>query len=208
MRAAGVVLAGGRSTRMGTPKAALPWGATTLVAHLTTILRAAVDGPLIVVRAAGQELPPLPTGIDVVEDPVAGVGPLVGILAGLAAAAGRAEAAYVSAVDMPHLRPAFVRRVLAGLEPGIEIVLPDAHGFRHPLAAAYRTALAEPLRELVAAGGTRPAELFEIANTRRVDAAWLLHDPVLRAADPELASLANVNDPDDYARAHSVAFPA
>jgi len=208
MRAAGVVLAGGRSTRMGTSKAALPWGSTTLVAHVAAILREAVDGPLIVVRAAGQELPPLPPGIDVVEDPVAGVGPLVGILAGLAAAAGHAETAYVSAVDMPHLRPAFVRRVLAGLEPGIDVVLPDAHGFRHPLAAAYRTALAVPLRELVAAGATRPAELFEIATARRVDAAWLLADPVLRAADPELASLVNVNDPDDYARAHSVAFPA
>jgi molybdopterin-guanine dinucleotide biosynthesis protein A len=208
MRAAGVVLAGGRSTRMGTSKAALPWGSTTLVAHVAAILREAVDGPLIVVRAAGQELPPLPPGVDLVEDPVAGVGPLVGILAGLAAAAGHAETAYVSAVDMPHLRPAFVRRVLAGLEPGIYVVLPDAHGFQHPLAAAYRTALAVPLRELVAAGATRPAELFEIAATRRVDAAWLLADPVLRAADPELASLVNVNDPDDYARAHSVAFPA
>ena len=125
MRAAGVVLAGGRSTRMGTPKAALPWGATTLLAHVAAILREAVDGPLIVVRAAGQELPPLPPGIDVVEDPVAGVGPLAGILAGLAAAAGRAEAAYVSAVDMPHLRPAFVRRVLAGLEPLYEISSPS-----------------------------------------------------------------------------------
>jgi len=160
------------------------------------------------VRAAGQELPALPDDVELVDDPVAGVGPLVGILAGLAAAAGRAEAAYVSAVDMPHLRPAFVRRVVAGLEPGVDVVLPDAHGFRHPLAAAYRTALAEPLGELVAGGATRPAELFARVAVRPADTAWLLADPALRAADPLLDSLVNVNEPEDYARAHSVAFPA
>jgi len=203
MRAAGVVLAGGRSTRMGTPKAALPWGTTSLLAHVCAVVASAVDGPVVVVRAAGQELPPLPAGVELVEDPVPGLGPLGGILGGLAATAGRADAAYVSAVDMPWLRAEFVRRVLAGLEDGVEVVLPDAHGFRHPLAAAYRTVLAEPLRELVAAGGTRPAELFEVAVARRVDAAWLLADPVLAAVDPELASLMNVNDPDDYARARA-----
>ncbi len=203
MRTAGVILAGGRSRRMGTPKAALPWGATTLLAHVCGVVAGAVDGPVVVVRAAGQELPPLPAAVELVEDPVPGLGPLGGILGGLTAVAGRAEAAYVSAVDMPALRPEFVRRVLAGLEDGVEVVLPDAHGFRHPLAAAYRTALAGPLRELVAAGGTRPAELFEVAVTRRVDAAWLLADPELAAADPELASLVNVNDPDDYARLSS-----
>jgi molybdenum cofactor guanylyltransferase len=208
VRTAGVILAGGRSRRMGTPKAALPWGATTLLGHLCGIVAAAVDGPVVVVRAASQELPPLPAGVELAEDPVADVGPLAGILGGLTAVAGRADAAYVSAVDMPSLQPTFIRRVLSGLEDGAEVVLPDAHGFRHPLAAAYRTTLAGPLRELVAAGGTRPAELFELAVTRRVDAAWLLADPALRAADPELASLVNVNDPDDYARARSVAFPA
>lgn len=207
MAAAGIVLAGGQSRRMGRPKAALPWGSTTLLAHVCAIVRDTVDGQLIVVRAPGQELPPLPAGAVLAEDPVAGVGPLAGILAGLTAAASRAEAAYVSAVDMPGLRPAFIRRVLAGLEPDVDVVLPEADGFRHPLAAAYRTALADPLRELVEGGATRPGELFAAVRTRIVGRDWLLADPALAAADPDLASLANVNDPDAYARAHSVAFP-
>jgi molybdopterin-guanine dinucleotide biosynthesis protein A len=203
VRTAGVILAGGRSRRMGTPKAALPWGETTLLGHICGVVGSAVDGPVLVVGAAGQELPALPAAVELVEDPVPDLGPLGGILGGLAALANRAEAAYVSAVDMPALRPEFVRRVLAGLEDGVEVVLPDAHGFRHPLAAAYRTVLAEPLRRLVAAGGTRPAELFGITAVRRVDAGWLLADPALAAADPELESLVNVNDPDDYARARA-----
>ncbi len=148
-----------------------------------------------------------PRACSYAEDAHAGGGPLAGILAGLVAAAGSADAVYVSAVDMPHLRPAFVRRVVQGLDDETDVVLPEAHGFRHPLAAAYRTALAGPLGEIVAAGGFKPAELYAVVRTRVVDPEWLLADPVLRAADPRLDSLLNVNDPDDYAAAHAVAFP-
>ncbi len=108
---------------------------------------------------------------------------------------------------MPGLRPAFVRRVLQGLDAATDVVLPEAHGFRHPLAAAYRTAVAVPLAEIVAAGGVKPAELYAVVRTRVVGPGWLLDDPVLRAADPALESLLNVNDPEAYAAAHSVAFP-
>jgi molybdopterin-guanine dinucleotide biosynthesis protein A len=207
VRAAGIILAGGRSSRMGSSKAALPWGAVTLLDHVCTLVAQAVDGPLVVVRAAGQELPELPAGVLVAEDARAGGGPLVGILAGLEAVAGQADAAYVSAVDMPRLRPAFVRRVLQGLDDETDVVLPEARGFRHPLAAAYRTALAAPLAGIVAAGGFKPAQLYAVVRTRVVDASWLLADPLLRADDPALDSLLNINDPDSYAAAVSVAFP-
>ena len=64
-------------------------------------------------------------------------------------------------------------------------MLPEAHGFRHPLAAAYRTALSRvPLGAIVAAGGFKPAELYAVVRTRVVGPDWLLADPVLRAADP------------------------
>jgi molybdopterin-guanine dinucleotide biosynthesis protein A len=207
VRSAGVILAGGRSLRMGSSKAALPWGPVTLLAHVCSLVAAAVDGPLVVVRAPGQRLPELPAGVLVAEDERAGGGPLVGILAGLAVAAEFAPAAYVSAVDMPRLRPAFVRRVLQGIDEETDVVLPEAHGYRHPLAAAYRTAVAGPLAGIVAAGGVKPAELYAVVRTRVVGPDWLLADPVLRAEDPALDSLLNVNDPGSYAAAHSVAFP-
>ncbi len=207
MRTAGVILAGGRSLRMGSSKAALPWGAGTLLDHVCGLVGEAVDGPLVVVRAAGQVLPALPAAVLVTEDSREGGGPLVGILAGLSVAAEHADAVYVSAVDMPLLRPAFVCRVLDGLADDADVVLPEAGGFRHPLAAAYRTALAGPLERIVAAGGYRPAELYAVVRTRVVGPDWLLADPALRAADPDLDSLRNVNDPEAYAAAHSVAFP-
>jgi molybdopterin-guanine dinucleotide biosynthesis protein A len=207
VRTAGVILAGGRSRRMGSSKAALPWGAGTLLGHQCALVTDAVDGPLVVVRAPGQELPALPAGVLLAEDAHEGGGPLIGILAGLVAVAGQADAAYVSAVDMPHLRPAFVRRVLQGLDDGTDVVLPEAHGFRHPLAAAYRTAVAGPLAAIVAGGGRTPAELYAVVRTRIVGPEWLLADQVLQGRDPHLDSLQNVNDPEAYAAAHSVAFP-
>ncbi len=83
--AAGIVLAGGRSSRMGRPKAALEWHGSTLLRRVTGIVARAVDGPVVVVRAPGQELPPLPDAITVVEDAREGQGPLQGLAAGLAA---------------------------------------------------------------------------------------------------------------------------
>ncbi|MFC7590483.1 molybdenum cofactor guanylyltransferase [Nonomuraea antimicrobica] len=126
--AAGIVLAGGRSTRMGRPKAWLEWHGSTLLHRAAAVLARAVDGPVVVVAAPGQELPPLPSGVSVVEDPVEGLGPMQGLAVGLAAVADRAETAFVCSTDLPFLHPAFVRRVLRALTPGTDVALPVARG--------------------------------------------------------------------------------
>ena len=205
--AAGVVLAGGRSSRMGTPKADLPWRGRTLLHHLVEVLATATGGPVVVVRAAGQPLPPLPDGTLVTEDPRPGLGPLQGIAAGLASLGAlggdpAAGAAFAAATDMPFLHPVFVRRVLAArAEDGADVALPVARGYPQPLAAAYRVALAAAADALVASGRARPADLFAACAVTRLDEARLLADPDLHAADPGLDSLVNVNDPAEYAAA-------
>ncbi|MGH7483401.1 MAG: NTP transferase domain-containing protein [Longimicrobiales bacterium] len=207
--AAGVVLVGGRSSRMGTPKASLEWHGSTLLCRTLGVLARSAGGPLLVVRAAGQPLPEIPPQVDVVEDPEAGLGPLQGIAAGLAALAGRAQAAFVCSTDLPFLHPAFVRRVLAALTNDLDAVLPVAGGYPQPLAAAYRVTLAPLAAALVAAGDLRPAFLFRHRSCRtlRLDGAALLADPVLAAADPALKSVVNVNSPDDYRAARHQPAP-
>jgi molybdopterin-guanine dinucleotide biosynthesis protein A len=197
---AGVVLVGGRSSRMGTPKAELEWHGSTLLCRTLGIVARSVEGPVLVVRAAGQPLPEMPPHVDIVEDPEEGLGPLQGIAAGLAALDGRAHAAFVCSTDLPFLHPAFVRRVLSALTDDLDVVLPVARGYPQPLAAAYRVTLASLVTELVAAGDRRPAFLFrhERCRTMRLDDAALLEDPVLAAADPALDSVININSPDDY----------
>ena len=124
MRSAGIVLAGGESRRMGTSKAWLDWHGTTLLEHVVGVVGRAVDGPVVVVSAVGQDLPPLPAHVPVARDARAGLGPLQGIATGLAALEGLAGVAFVSSTDAPLLHPAFIRRVLSGIAPGTEIVLP------------------------------------------------------------------------------------
>jgi molybdopterin-guanine dinucleotide biosynthesis protein A len=206
-RAAGVVLAGGRSSRMGSPKAALEWHGSTLLWRTVAIIGRAADGPVVVVRAPGQELPPLPPETDVVDDPQEGQGPVQGIAAGLAALAGRADVAFVSSTDMPFLHPAFVRRVLRAAQDGADVALPVARGFRQPLAAAYRTALAPAAERLVRAGRLKPAFLFEDNNVAVLEEAALRADPVLAAFDPDLDSVLNINEPADYQSARARTAP-
>jgi molybdenum cofactor guanylyltransferase len=208
VRRAGIVLAGGRSTRMGRPKAALEWHGSTLLHRVAGLVGRAVDGPVVVVRAPGQELPTLPPGARVVDDAHEGRGPLQGLAAGLAAVAAEAELAYVSSTDVPLLHPAFVSRVLAAAErEDVDVALPVAQGFRHPLAAAYRTSLLADVEDLIAGDRMRPAFLFERCRVRELDERELLRDGGLAEADPELLSLLNVNNPDEYERARARAAP-
>ena len=204
---------------MGTPKAALEWHGATLLHRTIAIVARATSGPVVVVRARGQDLPmPLPAGVMVVDDPREGKGPVQGIAAGLTALAGRAEAAFIASTDLPFLHPAFVRRVLHGLSgaevtgpvgPGVspDVCLPVARGYPQPLAAAYRVALAETAERLVKEGRLRPAFLFAECVVNRLDDAALLADPVLAGLDPHLDSLVNVNQPADYAAARARPAP-
>jgi len=205
--AAGIVLAGGRSSRMGTSKAALEWHGSTLLRRVTGIVGRATDGPLIVVRAPGQELPELPAGTEVADDALEGRGPLQGLAAGLAAVGDRAEVAYVSSTDAPLLHPAFVRGVLGALNGETDVALPEAGGFPHPLAAAYRTSLLGAVEELIAADRMRPAFLFETCRVHRLQAPELLADPAIAAFDPELDSVLNLNEPADYEAARARPAP-
>jgi molybdenum cofactor guanylyltransferase len=204
---AGIVLAGGRSSRMGTPKAALEWHGSTLLRRTVGILARVTDGPVVVVRAPGQDLPPLPPATEVVDDPQEGLGPVQGLAAGLAAVADRAEVAFVSSTDMPFLHPAFVRRVLRAAQEGADVGLPVARGYPQPLAAAYRTALATVAERLVAEQRLRPAFLFDECAVTRLDEAALRADPVLAALDPGLDSVVNVNSPADYRAARERPAP-
>jgi molybdopterin-guanine dinucleotide biosynthesis protein A len=194
---------------MGRPKASLEWHGSTLLHRVAGIVSRAVDGPVVVVRAPDQELPALPPGVRVAEDAAEGRGPLQGLAAGLAAVAGKAEVAYVSSTDVPLLHPAFVGAVLtAATREDVDVALPVVHGHKHPLAAAYRTSLLPAVEELIDQDRMRPAFLFERSRVRELSEEDLLRDRELAEADPELLSVLNVNEPDDYERARARAAPS
>lgn len=201
---------------MGTPKAALEWHGSTLLRQVTGVVRRAVEGPVVVVRAPGQDLPDLDPEVLVHEDPEEGRGPMQGLAVGLAAAAPHAHVAFACSTDLPFLHSAFVTAVLRGFdvdegrtsdESRTDVVLPFVRGYRQPLAAGYRTDLAPRINALLEQGRLRPAHLFEECNVRQMDESALLADRRLAAADPALDSVVNVNAPDDYTEARSRPAP-
>jgi molybdopterin-guanine dinucleotide biosynthesis protein A len=189
-RLGGVVLCGGQSKRMGRPKAWLPFAGELMLPRVVRLLAEAAD-QVVVVAAPGQDVPPLPAGVDVVRDEEQGRGPLQGVAAGLAALVGRVEAVYLSSCDVPFLRPAFVRR-LAGLLGAHQICVPRVGDYHHPLAAVYRVEVLAAVRRLLGEGRLRPFFLFEAADTRVVGPAELAE------ADPTFQTLRNLNTPEDY----------
>jgi molybdopterin-guanine dinucleotide biosynthesis protein A len=212
--AAGIVLCGGKSSRMGQPKALLPFGPELMLQRVVRILGGVVS-PIVVVAAPGQELPPLPADILITHDEREGRGPLEGLLAGMTAlqtlarrassghVAGTTEMAprtgdslpfYATSCDVPLLQPDFVRFVLSRLGDNAAAV-PVEENFYHPLAAAYRLSILPDVEALLASNQLRPAFLFERVSTCRI--------PVddLRMVDPDLLSLKNCNRPEDYEEA-------
>src|SRR5258708_20545122 len=154
MKVGGVVVCGGQSKRMGRPKAWLPFAGEIMLPRVLRLLAEAVS-PLVVVAAPDQDLPPLPSGVDVVRDEEKGRGPLQGLAAGLKALQGRADAAYASSCDVPFLRPAFVHRMIELLGDK-HISVPYVGGYHHPLPAVYRLEVANAVDRLLAEDRLRP----------------------------------------------------
>ena len=191
LTAAGIVLCGGRSSRMGRPKAWLPFGEETMLERVVRTLQDLVS-PVVVVAAPDQEVPPLAADVCIVRDEQEGLGPLAGLAAGLTALKGIAEAAYASSCDVPLLKPAFVRAVIDRLDD-FDLVIPREDGYHHPLAAVYRTALGETCTKLLTQERRRPLDLVRTSRSCEID----VHE--LRSVDPDLHSLCNANTPEEYA---------
>jgi molybdenum cofactor guanylyltransferase len=191
MEVGAIVLCGGESLRMGRPKAWLPFGMERLLQRLVRIVGEAA-APVVVVAAAGQELPPLPPEVAVVFDALPGRGPVQGLAAGLAALEGRVALAFVTAVDVPFLVPGWVGR-LAGLIGDADLAIPRTGPVLHPLSALYRPATVRPAVEaMIAEGRFRARDLAGRVRTREVEA------DDLRDVDPNLGTLANLNTPEEY----------
>jgi molybdopterin-guanine dinucleotide biosynthesis protein A len=190
MTIGGVVLCGGKSTRMGTPKATLQFGDETMLQRVVRLLGAVVS-PVVVVAARDQSLPPLPDSVSVTRDEREAKGPLEGIRAGLSALPASIDAAYITSCDVPLLVPAFVERMIA-LMGDHDIAVMEIDGFPHPLSAIYRRATLPHVESLLAADRLRPVFLFDAVRTRRVKPEEMI------GVDPELRTLRNLNTPEDY----------
>jgi len=186
---------------MGVDKASLVWRGEPLIVHVVRAVRDGLGsprdgqprGPVVVVRAVGQELPPMPDGVEVVDDTEPGRGPLQGLRDALAALTGRADVAFVAATDLPLLLPELVALVLDAVRDDVDAAVSVVDGRRQPLVAAYRTSLLGVVDALLADDERRLGSVLERCRVRELD------EEALRHVDPELASFVNLNTPDDIA---------
>ena len=198
MNSGGIILCGGLSTRMGTSKALLPFGAETMLQRIVRLLSTVVVSPIVVVAAAGQLLPDQPADVIVTRDEEQGRGPLEGLRAGLKALPETVDSAYVTSCDVPLLVLDFVRRMIYLLADH-DIAVMEIDGFPHPLSAVYRRHTLPHVEALLAENRLRPVFLFDAVRTRRVQPAEMI------SADPELLTLRNLNTREDYLAALSIA---
>lgn len=187
-----IVLCGGKSSRMGSSKALLPFGPETMLQRVVRVLSEVVER-IVVVAAVGQELPTLPINVTVTRDERDARGPLEGLRAGLKALPSDVDVAYVTSCDVPLLVAGFVTEMFE-LARDVDVAVMEIDGFTHPLSAVYRRSTLPVVEDLLAQDRLRPVFLFDAVPTRRVH-------PEEITADPELKTLRNLNTRDDYERA-------
>jgi len=175
---------------MGRPKLDLPFGPETLLQRVVRILITAVD-PVVVVAAPSQALPSLPAEVRIARDRQPGQGPLSGLATGLSELSRDCDAAFVTACDTPLLKTEFIHRMRQELGDA-DVAVCREESYFHPLAAVYRTRLAELAHAYVQQGRLRPGQLIRACDARIIDV------DAMRGVDPELHSLRNLNTPDEY----------
>jgi molybdopterin-guanine dinucleotide biosynthesis protein A len=184
-----IILTGGKSSRMGRPKALLPFGNEPLIAQIVRTLKRKFT-QIVVVAAPGQDLPVLPA--KVVRDEVAYQGPVGGIYYGLKAA--NESAAFVTSCDAVFLSLPLIAHLTSQI-PHNDVVVPYWQNRFQPLHAVYRRSVLPLLKEQLERGELRPIFLYDRVRTCKVG------EEEIRRFDPEGLSFFNMNAPEDYAQA-------
>ena len=184
--ATAVVLTGGKSSRMGRPKALLPFDGEPLIVHVVRALKK-MFAETVVVAAPDQELPSLPAVL--VRDEVAYQGPVSGIYHGLKAAT--KEVCFVTSCDAPFLNLQLISQLLAQISD-CDVVVPYWQQRFQPLHAVYRTSVLPLLKDQLERGELRPIFLYDKVRTRKIQ------EDEIRQLDSEGWSLLNMNSPAEY----------
>jgi molybdenum cofactor guanylyltransferase len=190
--AVGLLLAGGAGARLGgpAPKALAMLEGETLLARA---MRTLAGTCRTCVLAAGDRADLPDAGWPKVADAHGMRGPLAGIVAGLAFAAGRPLLAL--AVDFPLVGPAFLGALLDRLRAPWEAVVPAPGGVAQPVCAAYAAAALAPLDTRLRAGERSVSDALAALTVLR------LGDDALAELGIEPNALLNVNHPADLEEA-------
>lgn len=183
-----VILAGGRSSRMGENKLLLPLGGSTVIGTLlATLTGLFAECVLVTDHPDAYREWPVRLAADIVAGPQKNS--LTGIHAGLTVSANPYN--FVVAGDMPFVAPELIRSLTARCD-GYDVVIPRQGEHFQPLCAVYHRNCLPPIADLLARERYKILDFFPAVRVRCVDAAELV------SYDRELWSFFNVNTPEDY----------
>jgi molybdopterin-guanine dinucleotide biosynthesis protein A len=188
----GAVLAGGKSRRFGRNKSIERFQGERLIERQVRTLRALFPEVMIVTNT-----PELYLDLDVtiVQDIIRDRGPLGGIYTGLLFAQG--ESIFVTAVDMPFVQPAVIRRMVE-LFPGHDMVVPRLGDYLEPLHGIYSPRCLAPIRRMLDREELQVIRFFPAVKMACLD------EEEIRRLDPEGLSFFNINTPEDMAKAMAI----
>lgn len=192
-----IILAGGKSVRLGYDKISQRVGNLSLLEAVVSRIEPLVS-EIILVVAQDRSLPQLENRQKIIKisDIYPGNGSLGGIHAGLTASSSFHN--LVIAADMPFLNQALLRYIFEVSE-GFDLVLPRIKTFYEPLHAVYSKKCIEPAESIIKQGKKVIIELFNYVRVRYVEAEEI------DKFDPKHMSFFNINTKEDLERARKIA---
>lgn len=190
----GVLLAGGKSRRMGTDKRFLTVGERPLLERGCNVLSRIFERVCIVIA---QDSPPLEAQIPVLRDLIPSSGSLGGMYTGLQQAA--TPYIFLAASDMPFIHEGLVQ-YMVGEKDDVDIVLAYWNGRPQPAHAVYNRNCQSVVEELIRSGDLKLQRLLATPTLR----VRLVTEDEIREVDPDGRSFLNVNTPSDLVRARAL----
>lgn len=188
---AGIVLAGGPSSRMGgKPKCMMRINGKRIMPLLLKKFSHCFSEILIATR---NPLPFLTMGVPLALDKVAFQSPLAGIHGGLTFCV--APHAFIAPCDVPFLKVELIRLLLERVTPEADVVVPVVDGHPMPLCAVYSKRCLPFIKEQLSRGDNKITDFFDKVNVVKVE------EKDLTSVDPDLDSFFNLNTPADMRQA-------
>lgn len=194
-----VILAGGKSTRMGINKCTVLFHGKPLIYWPITLLKEVVD-EIIISVSMNNDASALKNyfkdEVCIINDEQSDFGPLMGILSSFKKAKG--EYVALSPCDSP-LIPIELYKMLFDLADGNDGAVPMVNGFWEPLHSVYKKEpMISAIEKVVKMGKNRPIDTYEYLNIKQ-----LTQDEIMQF-DPNLTSFVNINFLSDLQKASGI----
>jgi len=187
--ATGIVLAGGRSSRMGRNKAILEVGGERIIDRTVSLFNSLFKEVILVTNTPDEYAG---LGVKMVTDILPDKGSLGGIYTGLFHAS--RNYSFIASCDMPFLNRRLIEFLL-NLKVGYDVVVPRLNSGHEPLHAVYSKGCLNPIEAMIKKGDLRIIGFYPVVNVREVSEEEL--GPYLSDPSPFM----NINTPDEYEEA-------